>query len=245
MPKLAANLNYLFTEVDLLDRFGAAARAGFRGVEYQLPYAYDKRALAARLREHGLDNMAFLISGFAPRFHRPSPRREPVRDVAFVGGPGRRGQRAAFLARIAQEFDTDVDGRHWDRWGGASGSLRVHGQIDNKAYAKICATSKIVLGVNEVNDEAFYCSNRTFLTMACGAFHLTHSVPRLDEVFVDGEHLAYYHDEDDALQKIAEWLPKDDERARVAASGHVVVGRVWIKVRIRDVIEMNTNQRIK
>ncbi len=175
------------------------------------------------LREHGLDNMAFLMSGFAPRFHRPSPRRDPVRDVAFVGGPGRRGQRAAFLARIAAEFDTDVYGRHWDRWSGEHRGLRVHGPVHNRAYAKICATSRIVLGVNEINDDAYYCSNRTFLTMACGAFHLTHYVPKLDRVFEDGEHLVWYRDEDDALQKIAEWLPKAEERARVAAGGHAEV----------------------
>lgn len=174
----------------------------------------------AWLQEHGLDNMAFLMSGFAPRFHRPLPPQRQVRDVAFIGGPGRRGQRASLLAKIAEQFDTEVYGRHWDRWAGACGDLRVHGPVDNKAYAKVCATSKIVLGVNEVNEDDLYCSNRTFLTMACGAFHLTHHVPRLDEVFVDGEHLAYYRDEDDALQKIAEWLPRDGERARVAASGH-------------------------
>ncbi len=55
MPRLAANLTYLFTEHDFFDRFAAAAAAGFRGVEYQLPYAYDKARIAAELREHGLD----------------------------------------------------------------------------------------------------------------------------------------------------------------------------------------------
>ena len=55
MPRLAANLSYLFTEAALLDRFEAAAKAGFRGVEYQFPYAEDSQALAGRLREHGLD----------------------------------------------------------------------------------------------------------------------------------------------------------------------------------------------
>ena len=54
MPRLAANLTYLFTELDFLDRFGAAAKAGFRGVEYQLPYVHDKQAIAEQLREHGL-----------------------------------------------------------------------------------------------------------------------------------------------------------------------------------------------
>ncbi|MFN3244541.1 MAG: glycosyltransferase [Planctomycetota bacterium] len=175
------------------------------------------------LREHGLENMTFLMSGFSPRYHRPLPSQQHTRDVAFIGGPGRRGQRASFLARIAKEFDTDVYGRHWDRWSGAHKHLRVNSQINNKTYAKICATSRIVLGVNEVNDDAYYCSNRTFLTMACGAFHLTHYVPQLENVFADGEHLVWYRDEDEALEMIAEWLPKADERARVAAGGHAEV----------------------
>lgn len=55
MPRLAANLNYLFTEAELLDRFAAAARAGFRGVEYQFPYEHDRHAMADRVREHDLE----------------------------------------------------------------------------------------------------------------------------------------------------------------------------------------------
>lgn len=44
----------LFGEVEFLDRFAAAARAGFTGVECHFPYDYDKELLAARLHEHGL-----------------------------------------------------------------------------------------------------------------------------------------------------------------------------------------------
>ena len=54
MPKLAANLTMLFGEVDFLDRFKAAADAGFRGVEFLFPYAYDAQALKQRLRDHKL-----------------------------------------------------------------------------------------------------------------------------------------------------------------------------------------------
>lgn len=55
MPRLAANLMFLFTEVDFARRFAAAAQAGFRGVEYQFPYDEDEREIVARLREHGLE----------------------------------------------------------------------------------------------------------------------------------------------------------------------------------------------
>ncbi len=59
MPKLAANLSMLFTEVDFKERFAAAARAGFRAVEYLFPYAYDAKDLAARLADNGLEQVLF------------------------------------------------------------------------------------------------------------------------------------------------------------------------------------------
>ena len=54
MPRFAANLSMLFTELPFLERFEAAAEAGFRGVEYLFPYAFPKEALAERLARHGL-----------------------------------------------------------------------------------------------------------------------------------------------------------------------------------------------
>jgi hydroxypyruvate isomerase len=55
MPKLAANLSTLFTEVDFLERFAAAARAGFRYVEYQFPYQWKADELAKRARDAGVE----------------------------------------------------------------------------------------------------------------------------------------------------------------------------------------------
>lgn len=54
MPKFAANLSMLWNELDFPDRFDAAARAGFKGVEYLFPYAYDKHLLAEKLAKNGL-----------------------------------------------------------------------------------------------------------------------------------------------------------------------------------------------
>jgi len=54
MPKFAANLSMLFTELPFLDRFAAARAAGFRAVEYLFPYEHPKEELAARLRGEGL-----------------------------------------------------------------------------------------------------------------------------------------------------------------------------------------------
>jgi len=55
MPKLAANLSMLFPELEFLDRFAAAARARFRYVEYQFPYAYRATEVAERARAAGVE----------------------------------------------------------------------------------------------------------------------------------------------------------------------------------------------
>jgi hydroxypyruvate isomerase len=59
MPRFAANLTFLFTEVPFLDRFAAAARAGFKAVEYMSPYEHPADEIAARLAENGLEQVLF------------------------------------------------------------------------------------------------------------------------------------------------------------------------------------------
>jgi len=54
MIRLAANLTMLFTELPFMERFQAAAAAGFSGVEFLFPYAYDARAIAEQLKKHHL-----------------------------------------------------------------------------------------------------------------------------------------------------------------------------------------------
>src|SRR5271167_1676105 len=59
MPKFSANLSMLFTERPFLDRFEAAATAGFRGVEYVGPYDYPAAVIASRLKANGLTQALF------------------------------------------------------------------------------------------------------------------------------------------------------------------------------------------
>ena len=54
MPQFAANLTMLFTELPFLDRFEAAAHAGFKAVEFLFPYAYSVTDIKDRLDTHGL-----------------------------------------------------------------------------------------------------------------------------------------------------------------------------------------------
>ena len=59
MPKFAANLSMMYTELPFLDRFEAAAKDGFKAVEYLFPYAYTAPELAARLEASDLQQVLF------------------------------------------------------------------------------------------------------------------------------------------------------------------------------------------
>lgn len=59
MPRFCANLSLLFTEHPFVERWAAAARAGFRGVECHFPYAEPAAVLAEELRRNGLEQVLF------------------------------------------------------------------------------------------------------------------------------------------------------------------------------------------
>ena len=100
MPRIAANLAYLFTERPLIERFGAAAAAGFQAVELQFPYDHAPSAIKAELEKHKLTQLGVNTalgsrdgdSGLAAQ-----PGRERDWDVVFkqafdyvaaIGGSG-------------------------------------------------------------------------------------------------------------------------------------------------------------
>lgn len=59
MPRFAANLTMMYTEVPFLDRFAAAARDGFDAVEYLFPYEHAPADISARLKDNGLTQALF------------------------------------------------------------------------------------------------------------------------------------------------------------------------------------------
>jgi len=92
MPRFAANLHYLFTEHPFLDRFAAAAEAGFKGVEFQVPYDYPGSELRARLSAHGLNMVLF-----------DAPMGDwNAGDRGLAAVPGREAEFRATLPQVAQ-----------------------------------------------------------------------------------------------------------------------------------------------
>jgi len=104
MPKFAANLNLLFTEVPFLERFAAAAQAGFRGVEFLFPYEHRPDDLQRQLEKHNLTQALFNLP--------PGDWQAGERGMAAI--PGRE-----------EEFEVSVDLAL--EYAKATGVGRLHG----------------------------------------------------------------------------------------------------------------------
>src|ERR1700694_6324837 len=62
MPRFAANLSMMFNEVPFLDRFEAAAKAGFTAVEFLFPYDHPAEEAGKRLHANGLTQALFNLT---------------------------------------------------------------------------------------------------------------------------------------------------------------------------------------
>jgi hydroxypyruvate isomerase len=90
MPRLAANLAYLFTERPLLARFGAAAAAGFKAVELQTPYGEQPADIRREIERHGLTMLGI---------------NTPAASGGQNGVAGVPGREAEFAALFAKALD--------------------------------------------------------------------------------------------------------------------------------------------
>ncbi|WP_022724237.1 2-oxo-tetronate isomerase [Rhodopseudomonas sp. B29] len=114
MPRFAANLSLLFTEYPFLDRFEAAAAAGFTAVEFLFPYEHDPDAIGERLRRFGLTQALFNLppgdwvngeKGFAARPDKFAELQQSLRTAlpyALATGV----KRLHLLAGNADRYDT-------------------------------------------------------------------------------------------------------------------------------------------
>src|SRR5919198_5943147 len=93
MPRFAANLTMLWPELDVYDRFRAAADAGFRRVEILFVHQLDPERVASLLRELDLDLVLF----------DPAPGDWDVGERGLLSLTGREEE---FLSTIRQAIET-------------------------------------------------------------------------------------------------------------------------------------------
>lgn len=113
MPRFAANLSMMFTEHPFLDRFDAAAAAGFTAVEFLFPYEHPPEVIAERLQRNDLQQVLFNLppgdweageKGFAARPDKFDELRQSVHTaLPYVKATGVR--RLHMMAGLADRRD--------------------------------------------------------------------------------------------------------------------------------------------
>lgn len=142
MPRFAANLSFLFTELPFLDRFEAAAEAGFKAIEFLFPYEHGPDEIRPRLEANGLTQALFNLP--------PGDWTKGERGLAAI--PGREVEFEAALATALRYAEaTGCRAIH------AMPGLRHHG-ADRRTYvanlrraARLAAKDDVAVLIEPIN----------------------------------------------------------------------------------------------
>lgn len=137
-------------------------------------------------------------------------------DVAFVGAARADEPRVELVQRISQACRMKIYGKNWEQFG-IQPTLR---EVGPRGYGLICSGAKIVLGADATSDIEGHWSNRLWLTLGCGGFLLTNYVKGMEKIFENRKHLVWYHDEQECVSLVREYLARPDERKSIADEGY-------------------------
>lgn len=174
---------------------------------------------------------AYVTGGCDPTDHFRVPV-DPafVSDVAFIGKADPRGGRVEVMQALAARYDVKVYGQGWEEVG-----LRpARDDVFPKQYRAICNSARVVIGNDLRQDVELYFSNRTWLSLGCGAFLCTRYVPHLEEVLREGEHCAFFRSPEDAVEVVGRYLADPEARARIAAAGYEYAHREYSYARMLE-----------
>jgi spore maturation protein CgeB len=177
-----------------------------------------------RFREAGIDSEYLRIAfdeRVLDRLRADGVEADPGGDrphaIAFVGGldPTVHGDGVKLLERLVERVPIEL-------WGyGVSDSLRPYhrGEAWGLDMYEVLARSRISLNRHIDAAEGYANNMRLFETTGVGALLVTEAAPNLAELFVPGEEVVAYEDEDDLVEKLEHYLANDDERVAIATAG--------------------------
>lgn len=136
-------------------------------------------------------------------------------------------RRQSLLKKVNDKYQLKIWGVQGDplarkKWGPSRCPV-IEWPAYNEELVKVCRASDIILGINTVNTIELYFSNRTFITLASGGFHLTEYVPGLETLFDNHKHLAWYDSDKECLDLISYYLKRPSLRRKIAKEGRGLV----------------------
>jgi spore maturation protein CgeB len=193
------------------------------------------QGLVEDFRKAGVPRVAWLSQGFAPSFFEPgevSPQSRAFlgSTLTFVGNLSELPEylvRRRFLSRVLQE------GFNLKWWGPPparklknlpfflSSLWRAYGGrfIYGSEYAQVASLSRIFLGVDRAPQIRNSMSERLYIAVGCGAFYLCQHIEGIEEVLKPGREIETFASEDEMMDKIRFYVPREDLRRRIAEQG--------------------------
>lgn len=208
--------------------FGTRGDPGWRLFLAAIP-AYDVHVLPrqsnfAEYRNVGARDCILMPYGYDPETHFPPPSswRDDDRtvDVGFVGTPFDR--RKEFFLALWRDHGIRVTlrGSHWQRMLTPEEyrELQPDGPVYGAAYRETIWRTRISIGLVSHGNKDEY-TTRSFDIPACGGLLLAERTPGHQTAYIEGTEAIFFSDAVECADQIRRYLPRVDERERIAAAG--------------------------
>ncbi|MBR0172744.1 MAG: glycosyltransferase [Lachnospiraceae bacterium] len=264
MAASVRRLDALTVTPDIWQRF--QARIGFVGGLYTEQHTFYDRmegklddytkgylegAMRAQMKVDGVNFMEDIIT---PRIHDGMQKAMPLSPNAdgvestqfmyaqyFLNRKITQTERSEIFRMIGKHYPMSLYTR--DKTFVAEG-VRVHGPVDYfREFPLVVKCTDINLNVT-LRSIVTGIPMRIFDMMGAGGFVLTNYQSDLLEFFTPGEDFVYYESREDLLAKLDYYLAHDDERRKIAASGHDKIAQAHtFDHRVREILDIVLNRR--
>jgi hypothetical protein len=193
------------------------------------------QGLVEDFRRAGVEKVAWLSQGFAPSFFEigiPSPQSRDFfgSTLTFVGNLSEQseyiGRRRSLGRAMREGFDLKWWGPEPARklrnlafrlspLGRAYGGRFVYGS----EYAQVASLSAIFLAFDRAPHLRNSMSQRLYMAVGCGAFYLCQHLEGIEEVLVPGREIETFHGEEEMMEKIRHYVPREEARRKIAEQG--------------------------
>lgn len=203
--------------------------------------------LSRKYKDAGVPKVWSLPQAFPPEIlNLSTSRRIPDAEVAFIGNNHGTESRNTFLRSVAEVYQLTLFGRGWSEFSGVCAVPDI--SVYNRDYVEVCRSSKIILAYptrESYSGIRHYFSNRIWMTLGSGGFLMHKYHQGMEDYFHDGEHLVFFRDRRDALEKIDYYLQNPRERSRIADTGReYVLGQHTYRHRVLSLLTHLQHQGI-
>ncbi len=122
---------------------------------------------------------------------------------------------------VTEKMNVKVYGRWWTDFDRAYilPTAFYGGVLPTQEVPYVYASSKIVLGIQQVATSKTYVSARTYEALGCGAFHITQYSEGVEYYFKKGVHLEWSKSPEETMELVKYYLTHDDKRETIARNG--------------------------